>query len=91
MKRIILGTLVGGALLLGSVTAASADVSTNPTTNDAYGYCMTNHLKNFNAYEHGVGHLRARTRGTVAELAGNRAPDICFSSQGAFPPISNSN
>ena len=89
MKRIILVTVVGGALLFGSAMAASADVSTNPTTNDAFGYCVANHLANFNGSHHGVGWLRAHNQGTVAETAGNRAPGVCVSSQGAYPTISN--
>ena len=89
MKRILLATLVAGTLLFGSAATASADVSTNPTTNDMYGYCTANHLANFNGIHHGLGWLRAGNEGSVAVFAGNRAAAVCVSSQGSFPPISN--
>jgi len=89
MKRIILGTVVTGAVLLGAAATASADVSTNPTTSDHYGYCIANHLANFNQTHEGLRSLRDGNKGLVAETAGNRAPAGCVSTQGSYPPISN--
>jgi hypothetical protein len=71
--------------------AASADVSTNGTTNDAYGYCIANHIANFNGDHAGIGWLRSEMSGTtISANAGNRAPDNpCVTTQGSYAPISN--
>ena len=72
-------------------TAAMADVSTNATTNDAYGYCIANHIANFNGDNNGIGHLRSEQSGkTISASAGNRAPaQPCIDTQGDFASISN--
>ena len=56
---------------------------------DAYGYCITNHIANFNGDNHGIGHLRRESKGDTSDTAGNRAPDECTTTQGDYPPISN--
>ena len=88
MKRIITTALVAAAVLA-TPAIASADVSTNGTTNDAYGYCIANHIANFNTGFNGVGHVRsAETGKQTAAQSGNRAPSICVTTQGDYAPIS---
>ena len=79
-------------LSLGLVAGpASADVSTNGTTNDAYGYCQANHIANFNGDHQGIGWIRSTQTGTeVRNSAGKRAPaQHCIDTQGQYAPISN--
>ena len=88
MRKIFIVAAAVAALAV--PTAAMADVSTNGTTNDAPGYCIANHLANFNGDFNGVGHLRSQQSGKeIAAAAGNKAPAICVDSQGQFAPISN--
>lgn len=85
-KFILIGTAIAA---LAVPAAASADVSTNGTTNDAYGYCIANHIANFNGDDNGIGHLRSQMSGKeISANTGNRAPSVCVSSQGQFAPIS---
>ena len=44
MKKLILGLVAASAVAVAAPGLASADVSTNETTNDAYGYCQANHI-----------------------------------------------
>jgi hypothetical protein len=86
-KFIIAGTAV---LALAVPAVASADVSTNDTTNDAYGWCQANHIANFNGDFNGIGHIRSTQDGkSISSAAGNRAPSLCVDLQGQFAPISN--
>ena len=68
-----------------------ADVSTNGTLNDAYGYCQANHIANFNLDDNGIGHIRSTMTGKqISADAGKRAPaEHCVATQGDFAPISN--
>ena len=89
MKKFI---IAGAALVALAVPAvASADVSTNGTTNDGYGYCQANHIANFNGDFNGIGHLRSQMTGKeISGSAGNRAPaQYCVDTQGSYAPISN--
>ena len=56
MKKLILGLVAATAVAAAAPGLASADVSTNGTTNDAYGYCQANHIANFNGDFNGIGH-----------------------------------
>jgi len=87
-KLIVTGMAVA---MLAVPSTASADVSTNGTTNDAYGYCQANHIANFNGDFNGIGHIRsAQTGKEISGAAGNRAPaQHCIDTQGAFAPISS--
>ena len=90
MKRIITTALVAAAVLA-TPAIASADVSTNGTTNDAYGYCIANHIANFNGDNNGIGHLRSEQSGAnISANAGNRAPEQhCGAAvQGTWGPVS---
>jgi hypothetical protein len=92
MKKLILGLAATAAVAVAAPGLASAGgPSDNPTTNDAYGYCIANHIANFNGDNHGIGHLRSAMTGQVISgSAGNRAPaDPCVDTQGTFAPISN--
>ena len=75
----------------GSWPCPPADVSNNGTTNDAYGYCIANHIANFNQGFNGIGHLRSAMTGQeISASAGNRAPaQDCVDTQGHYAPISN--
>jgi hypothetical protein len=66
-------------------------VSTNGTTNDAYGYCQANHIHNFNGDHDGIGWIRSTQTGkAVSGAAGKRAPaEHCVAGQGSWEPISN--
>ena len=65
--------IVAGALVaLAIPSAALADVSTNGTTNDGYGYCIANHLANFNGDFQGVGHVRSTQTGKVTVRPGGQ-------------------
>jgi hypothetical protein len=66
-------------------------VSNNGNTKDAYGYCQSNHIHNFNDDHNGIGWIRSNMIGEeVAAGAGNRAPaEHCVDTQGRFAPISN--
>ena len=84
--------IVAGALVALVVpSSALADASTNPTTNDAYGYCQANHIANFNGDHNGIGWIRSGMSGKeISGSAGNRAPaQHCVDTQGDFAPISN--
>ena len=55
-----------------------------------YGYCIANHLANFNGGHHGVGWVRSTESGKVtSSLTGNRAPEYCVTTQGDYAPVSN--
>ena len=90
MRKITKLALAGSMLAVPmlSATAASADVSNNGTTNDQWGYCIANHLANFNGDHNGIGWLRAGNKGTVADSASN-PPAVCTTTQGDYAPISN--
>jgi hypothetical protein len=88
MRKLIITVAALAALAV--PTAAMADVSTNDTTNDAYGWCQANHIANFNTGFNGIGHLRSAMTGKeISGVAGTRAPSLCADLQGAFAPISN--
>ena len=89
MRKLIVTGMAVAMLAVPSI--ASADVSTNGTTNDAYGYCQANHIANFNGDFNGIGHIRsAQTGKEISGAAGNRAPaQHCIDTQGAFAPISS--
>jgi hypothetical protein len=90
MKKLILGLAATAAVAVAAPGLARADVSTNDTANDAYGYCIANHIANFNQGFNGIGHLRSQLSGqAISGSAGNRAPAVCTASQGDFAPISN--
>ena len=84
--------IVAGAIAALAVpSAALADVSTNGTTSDAYGYCQANHIANFNGDHNGIGWIRSEMTGAaISKAAGNRAPaEHCVAGQGSHAPISN--
>ena len=89
MRKIFIVAAAVAALAV--PTAAMADVSTNGTTNDAYGYCQANHIANFNGDHNGIGYLRSAMSGEqISASAGNRAPvNHCVDTQGDYAPISN--
>ena len=89
MKKFILAGMAVAMLAVPAV--ASADVSTNDTTNDAYGYCQANHIANFNGDHNGIGWIRSGQTGkAISGSAGNRAPaQYCVDTQGSYAPISN--
>ena len=91
MKKLILGLVVAAGVAVAAPGIASADVSTNDTTNDAYGYCQANHIANFNEDFKGIGHIRSGQTGLeISSVAGNRAVGWpCVDSQGSYAPISN--
>jgi hypothetical protein len=88
----VLAAGLGVAGLFGA-GAASADVSTNGTDNDAYGYGIANHIANFNGDHDGIGWIRSEQTGAeISSVAGtNRVGDLngVRSSQGNYAPISN--
>ena len=87
MKKLILGLVAASAVAAAAPGLASADVSNNGTTNDAYGYCQANHIPNFNGDHNGIGHIRSdRDRRADRGAAGNRAPaEHCVDTQGVRP------
>ena len=94
MKKLILGLVAATAVAAAVPGLASADVTNNGTTDDAWGYGVANHIHNFNGDHNGIGWTRSVSQGDIAEIAGtNRAPDITRTSQGnvndQFAPISN--
>jgi len=93
MRKLILGLTAAAAIAspIAMTGAAHADVSTNGTTNDGYGYCIANHIANFNGDNNGIGHLRSEQSGkAISASTGNRAPvNPCVTTQGDYAPISN--
>ena len=89
MRKFIIAGAMLTALVVPSI--ASADVSTNGTTRDAQGYCIANHIANFNGGNNGIGHLRSEQTGkAISSQSGNRAPaEPCIGTQGDYAPISS--
>ena len=89
MKKLILGLAVATAVVA-IPGMANADVSNNGTTNDAWGYCIANHIANFNGDHNGVGWIRSTELGKVNGDAGrNTSHAECTATQGNYAPISN--
>ena len=88
MKRILVSAAAAGMAVFGLAAPAQADVSTNPTERDAWGYCVANHLANFNGDANGIGWARSVSKGSIADTASN-PPAICTTTQGDYGPISN--
>ena len=93
MKKLILGLVAATAVAVAAPGLASADVSTNGTTNDAYGYCHGQpHRTTSTATTHGIGQLRSepdrradqRRRRTTAPR-----PSTASTPRVDFAPISN--
>ena len=88
-----LATAFVGSIALAA--PAAADLTTNPTTNDAVGYCNVNHLANFNEDNHGIGWARSETKGAIAaanreiRTEGSALNIMCTTTQGQFAPVSN--
>ena len=82
MKKIILGLAAASAVAVAAPGLASADNSNNGNTNDAQGWCVTNHMHNgFNGDHHGIGWIRSGQTGSrISAEAGNRVPAVCVSS-----------
>ncbi len=59
MKKLILGLAATAAVAVAAPGLASRRRQHQRTTNDAYGYCIANHIANFNGDHHGIGHLRS--------------------------------
>jgi hypothetical protein len=97
MKKIILGLAAAAVVAVAAPGLASADVSTNGTTNDSHGYATANHLHNFNVENgvqlHGIGWARSTETGQqVASIGGHRGAELhsdWITSQGDYAPISN--
>jgi len=96
MKKFIIAGMAVAMLAVPGI--ASADVTNNSTTNDAQGYCISNHIHNgwsednpFNGTENGIGHLRSQQTGkAISAGAGNRVPaNPCIDAQSVWGPISN--
>ena len=96
MKKLILGLVAASAVAAAAPGLASADVSNNGTTNDAYGYCQANHIHNFNgAAINGIGisapsmtgrAISCRRWQTVPRPSTASTPRAC---PDRFAPISN--
>ena len=85
--------IAGAIAALVVPSAALADVTNNPSTNDGQGFCVVNHMKNgFNDGFNGIGHLRSQQSGKeISSQAGNRVPDVCTDRQGDWGPINDKN
>lgn len=55
--------IAAAAIFAVSAGVASAVPATNPTTNDAVGYCNVNHIQNHNEPFNGIGHIRSEQSG----------------------------
>jgi hypothetical protein len=101
IHKVVAGSIFAAGLgvvgLIGA-GAASADVSTNGTDHDAYGYGIANHIANFNDGFNGIGHLRSAQSGAeISSVAGTKkVGDLngVRSTQGdngpgSYPKISN--
>lgn len=93
----VLAAGLGVAGLIGA-GAASADVSTNGTTNDAYGYGTANYNANYKDALGTLGSIRSTQTGTeISSVAGtNRVGDLNgvrstqgINGPGQMPKISN--
>jgi len=90
MRKILLGFAVLAAVAGFTAGSAGADVSTNGTTSDAYGYCIANHIANFNGANKGIGHLRSTQGGAAISAEASNPPAYpCVDTQGLYAPISN--
>ena len=88
MKRTIFSVIAGTVLLASTAGTAFADSETNPTTNDAIGFCNSNHARFFTSPpESTVGTLRREQQGDIADaLSQIRTPGtplnlLCTESQ----------
>ena len=81
MKKLIAAGLIAGGVLVPFSGVAAAGPADNPTTRDAWGFCVTNHIQNHNGDNNGIGHLRSVSKGSVSDIAGNRAPAVCTEAQ----------
>jgi hypothetical protein len=74
VRKVVAGSVLAAGLGVAGLFgagAASADVSNNGTTNDAYGYGIANHIANFNGDHNGIGWVRSdRTLQTAEEISG---------------------
>ena len=87
MKKLILGLVAATAVAAAAPGLASADVSNNGTTNDAYGYCVANHIANFNGGHNGIGcSAPPRPASRSPALSGIRAPTDHSSTPRAIRP-----
>jgi hypothetical protein len=93
MKKIILGLVAASVVVIAGPGLASADVSTNGTTDDSHGYATANHLHNFNREHNGIGWARSTETGQeVASIGGHRGAELhpdWITTQGDYDPISN--
>src|SRR3954468_17575931 len=96
VRKAIAGSVLAGSLGVAGIVGAgmaSADVSTNDTTNDAYGYGIANHIANFNGDHDGIGWIRSTQTGAeIGSVSGvKKIADTngVVSSQGLYAPISN--
>jgi len=88
LKKTLAATATAAVGLSLFASAALADNSTNPTTRDATGFCVSNHARNFtNPPESTVGTERRQNRGEIAEqnrqirTEGTALNTLCTSSQ----------
>jgi len=88
MRKFIIAGATLAALIV-TPAVASADVSTNGTTNDAAGWCNANHIANFNGGFNGIGHIRSTMGGKAISQQMTNLPSLCADDQGKYAPISN--
>ena len=101
VRKVVAGSVLAAGLGVAGLTGAAtafADVTDNPTFNDATGFGIANHIHNgFNGEENGIGHLRSVQKGTISEAVGVNSPlaDGAFQgspdSPAAFGPINDKN
>ena len=93
MRKILLGLAATATAVAALGLAGARTPTSRPTapTKDAQGYCIANHIANFNGDDHGIGHLRSQMTGTqIAGQSGNNPPSPpCVDTQGDFAPISD--
>ena len=89
MKKYFIIASAIAALVVPS--AALADVADNKSTNDAWGWCVVNHMQNGFNGDNGIGWIRSEEGGkAISDQAGNRVPvNVCVDDQGRYGPISN--
>jgi hypothetical protein len=95
IQKVVAGSVLAAGLGVAGLFGAgmaSADVSTNGTDNDAWGYGVANHIANFNGDHNGIGWSRSESKGDISEIAGVKKVgnfNNVVSSQGDYAPISN--
>jgi uncharacterized membrane protein len=73
VRKVVTGSILAAGLGVAGLFGAGpafADVTNNPTTNDAHGFGIANHIANFNGDHNGIGWIRSEQTGAQISAGG---------------------